>query len=331
MWEQYLLNYWFIKQNKPRSGYVADWFIIKESVGNGISNIITEDHPPGFIEKDPKTGKKNIKKEYINKSWSSENQGEGLDLIEKMLCYDPKKRITPEKALQHPWFKMSPYKEAPKELIRTSKKAKKGSSHTDLQKQQQQKLHQQKLQKKCSNTQSLHNRGDNNQRGFMNQRDGTTQRGVIGQNHQLNQQHHHYPHHHHHHHRNHHGSHHNVPHHYNNHNNNRRRTMGGGGGGRRINSEAASRGSGMFNNNKYKKKKKNFKTNKKTKIAPIINERAQFAQKARALYESSSSSSAISRINNNHQKRGFNKVNVKNNNNGSSLSGNPPNKKRRIN
>jgi len=32
----------------------------------------------------------------------------GLDLLEKMLCYDPSRRITAEDALKHPWFSEEP-------------------------------------------------------------------------------------------------------------------------------------------------------------------------------------------------------------------------------
>jgi calcium-dependent protein kinase len=34
---------------------------------------------------------------------------EGLDLIKKMLTYDPIQRITAEDALQHPWIKKKVY------------------------------------------------------------------------------------------------------------------------------------------------------------------------------------------------------------------------------
>lgn len=36
----------------------------------------------------------------------------GLDLMLKMMTYDPAKRITAEEALKHPWFKESPLPEA---------------------------------------------------------------------------------------------------------------------------------------------------------------------------------------------------------------------------
>jgi cell division cycle 2-like protein len=32
----------------------------------------------------------------------------GLDLLQKMMYYDPSKRISAEEALNHPWFKESP-------------------------------------------------------------------------------------------------------------------------------------------------------------------------------------------------------------------------------
>ncbi len=32
----------------------------------------------------------------------------GLDLLEKMLCYDPAKRISAAQALKHPWFQEEP-------------------------------------------------------------------------------------------------------------------------------------------------------------------------------------------------------------------------------
>jgi serine/threonine protein kinase len=38
----------------------------------------------------------------------------GLDLLEKMLCYDPKKRITASEALKHEYFKCKPY---PKDIL----------------------------------------------------------------------------------------------------------------------------------------------------------------------------------------------------------------------
>lgn len=83
---------------------------------------------------------------FICRTWSAENQELGLDLLDKMLCYDPKQRITPKDALKHKWFTISPQKELPKTLIVRSKQAK-GSNHSDLQKQQQmhknKKMHQQ--------------------------------------------------------------------------------------------------------------------------------------------------------------------------------------------
>lgn len=47
----------------------------------------------------PKYSKQNLG-QYIGNA--SEN---GIDLIEKMLAYDPKFRIKPSEALQHPYFK----------------------------------------------------------------------------------------------------------------------------------------------------------------------------------------------------------------------------------
>ena len=35
----------------------------------------------------------------------------GLDLMQKMMAYDPAKRITAEEALKHPWFSESPLPE----------------------------------------------------------------------------------------------------------------------------------------------------------------------------------------------------------------------------
>ena len=35
----------------------------------------------------------------------------GLDLMLKMMTYDPSKRITAEEALKHPWFKEEPLTE----------------------------------------------------------------------------------------------------------------------------------------------------------------------------------------------------------------------------
>lgn len=32
----------------------------------------------------------------------------GLDLMQKMMVYDPSKRITAEEALRHPWFREEP-------------------------------------------------------------------------------------------------------------------------------------------------------------------------------------------------------------------------------
>lgn len=32
----------------------------------------------------------------------------GFDLLNRMLIYDPKKRITAEEALNHPWFNEQP-------------------------------------------------------------------------------------------------------------------------------------------------------------------------------------------------------------------------------
>ncbi len=32
----------------------------------------------------------------------------GLDLLQKLMTYDPSKRLTAEEALQHPWFKEAP-------------------------------------------------------------------------------------------------------------------------------------------------------------------------------------------------------------------------------
>ena len=32
----------------------------------------------------------------------------GLDLLQKLMTYDPAKRISAEEALKHPWFKEAP-------------------------------------------------------------------------------------------------------------------------------------------------------------------------------------------------------------------------------
>jgi cell division cycle 2-like protein len=32
----------------------------------------------------------------------------GLDLLQKLMTYDPSKRISAEEALKHPWFKEEP-------------------------------------------------------------------------------------------------------------------------------------------------------------------------------------------------------------------------------
>eukprot|EP01083_Nonionella_stella_P016492 46034_1 len=134
---------------------------ITEKIWPGVSKIITRDPPDGFVQTDPKTKKPNIwrdgqrkysflncireeyrnkprrldslLKQYISHSWTTENQTLGLNLMDKMLTYDPSQRITPHEALQHEWFKLSPVKSAPKDLILKAKKSKK-ACHTDLQK-----------------------------------------------------------------------------------------------------------------------------------------------------------------------------------------------------
>eukprot|EP01083_Nonionella_stella_P167839 565072_1 len=134
---------------------------ITEKIWPGVSKIITRDPPDGFVQTDPKTKKPNIwrdgqrkysflncireeyrnkprrldslLKQYISHSWTTENQTLGLNLMDKMLTYDPSQRITPHEALQHEWFKLSPVKSAPKDLILKAKKSK-NACHTDLQK-----------------------------------------------------------------------------------------------------------------------------------------------------------------------------------------------------
>lgn len=116
---------------------------ISESTWPGISSVLTHDPPANFVKIDPKTKKprrweegeqkfnffRNLKPEFrnsprkmsdilkpwIHHSWTAENVRQGLDLLDKMLCYSPEHRITPTEALKHPWFTMSP-KPDPKEM-----------------------------------------------------------------------------------------------------------------------------------------------------------------------------------------------------------------------
>jgi len=109
---------------------------ISEETWPGISSVLTRDPPPDFVKTDPKTKKprrwekgerqfnflRNLKPEFrssarkmsellkpwISHSWTAENVRQGLDLLDRMLCYSPKDRITPTEALRHSWFTMSP-------------------------------------------------------------------------------------------------------------------------------------------------------------------------------------------------------------------------------
>eukprot|EP01084_Bolivina_argentea_P045267 83332_1 len=100
---------------------------------------------------------------YIANSWTQQNIKFGLDLIDKMLCYDPKKRIKPNEALKHKWFKISPNGLPPKELISKSRKSKK-ATHTDLQKEQHN--HNKNKQNKMNNNMSHNNKNNNRNRNI---------------------------------------------------------------------------------------------------------------------------------------------------------------------
>jgi len=60
-----------------------------------------------FTVNAPYTGNK-LKDKFIQKLGECPLSKDGLDLLDKLLCYDPSKRLTASEALKHPWFKESP-------------------------------------------------------------------------------------------------------------------------------------------------------------------------------------------------------------------------------
>merc|ERR1712154_112671 len=76
---------------------------------------------------------------------------------DKMLCYDPKQRITPNEALQHQWFQIASTPKRPKELILRSKRSK-NKNHTDLQKE----INQHQIQKNIKQNMNMNMNKNNN-------------------------------------------------------------------------------------------------------------------------------------------------------------------------
>lgn len=74
----------------------------------------------------------------------------GLDLLQRMLVYDPEKRISAEEALKHPWFSEAPLPAGPEsmpdfpalnEISREQLRKKRKNSLDEEQRKQREEMH----------------------------------------------------------------------------------------------------------------------------------------------------------------------------------------------
>jgi serine/threonine protein kinase len=87
----------------PGRDYLDQLKLIIKTLGSPSGSeldFITAPKARAYIEALPKSPKANLRR-IFGKGFSDD----ALDLIEKMLCFDPRKRITVDKALEHPWLR----------------------------------------------------------------------------------------------------------------------------------------------------------------------------------------------------------------------------------
>jgi serine/threonine protein kinase len=88
----------------PGKDYLDQLKLIIKTLGSPVGDeldFITAPKARAYIEALPKSPKPDLRRVFGRCQASSE----AVDLIEKMLRFDPRKRITVDEALQHPWLK----------------------------------------------------------------------------------------------------------------------------------------------------------------------------------------------------------------------------------
>jgi len=96
-------------------GYVAPEIIAQQKYGKEcdywsigiVLYILLCGYPPFFDTDNMKLFEKikTGKFSFPDEGWSQVSE-EAKDLLKKILCLDPKDRLTPEQMLEHPWFSM---------------------------------------------------------------------------------------------------------------------------------------------------------------------------------------------------------------------------------
>lgn len=87
----------------PGRDYLDQLKLIIKTLGSPTGSeldFITAPKARAYIEGLPKSPKTNLRR-IFGKGFSDD----ALDLIEKMLCFDPRQRITVDEALEHPWLR----------------------------------------------------------------------------------------------------------------------------------------------------------------------------------------------------------------------------------